>query len=267
MTRSFLATLVASATLALALAAASCSQPAQQASAPPAAAAPTPAPTQPIEVTNFDAAQQADIRAVVRDYLVRDPSVLEDALEALAAQKAAQRRQEFETDPRSYSHGPRNAPVTVVELFDYRCPHCHDALEWVNSVIASRRDVRFVFREYPILTQQSAEAARAAMASMRQNRYLPFHRALMGFGGDLTSAQIDTLARQNGIDVARMRRDMNDPQIEDQFRRTMELAADSGMTGTPAFVINGRVVNGYPGPEELDRILREATDAARQASR
>ncbi|MGE0045901.1 MAG: DsbA family protein [Hyphomonadaceae bacterium] len=263
MTRNLVATLVACAAVALSLAGASCSRQSEQAQAP--AAAPAPPITQSIDVSQFNEAQQADIRAIVRDYLVRDPAVLEAALEALAAQKADERRREFENDTRSYSHGPANAAVTIVELYDYRCPYCHAALEWVNRVIATRRDVRVVFREHPILTQQSHEAALAAMAVLQQNRqrFLPFHRALMAFRGDLTSAQIDTLARNAGVDVARMRRDMGNPEIEEQFRRTMELASESGMTGTPAFVINGRVVNGYPGPEELDRVLREATEAAR----
>lgn len=252
----------AAAALVIAATVASCGAPAPN--QPAAASTSAPAASQPIGVASFNAAQQADIRAVVRDYLLRDPAVLEDALQALAAQKTAQRRTTMETDTRSFAFGPRDAPITIVEFFDYRCPYCHAALEWINGVMARRRDVRIIFREYPILTRQSEEAARAAMASIRQNRYLPFHRALMGFPGDLTSAQIDTIARQSGVDVARMRRDMADPAIDQYLRQTLELANEAQVNGTPSFFINGRYVSGWPGPEDLDRIVNEAAAAAQR---
>ena len=135
----------AAAALVIAATATSCGAPAPD--QPAAASAPAPAASQPIGVASFNAAQQTDIRAVVRDYLLRDPAVLEDALEALAAQKTAERRTTMESDTRSFAFGPRDAPITIVEFFDYRCPYCHAALEWINGVMARRRDVRIIFRE------------------------------------------------------------------------------------------------------------------------
>jgi protein-disulfide isomerase len=245
------------AALALMLSA-SCSQ--QQ----PGAASAAPPIAQPIEAEHFTPEQQADIRAIVQDYLTRDPAVMQAALDALAEHKESERRRELETDPRSFSVGPADADIVVVEFFDYRCPHCVRAIDWVFKAMRAHPEARFVFRELPILTQQSAEASRAAIASMRQGRYLPFHRALMRHPGALDSAAIDALAREHRIDVARMRRDMADPAIEEIINRNYEIASEAGVNFTPAFMINGVWVNGYRDDAQMDRAFADATRPAQR---
>jgi protein-disulfide isomerase len=221
----------------------------------------------------FNAQEQAEIRAIVRDYLVNNPDVLNEALDALQARVDEDRWRQVRSDPRDFSIGPANAPIVIVEFFDYRCPYCHAALDWVIATQQSRSDVRVVFKELPVLGPASFEAARAAVAAMPQGRYWAFHRALMAFRGDLTSARIDQIARQAGIDVARMRRAMDDPESSARIQALLEenrgLAVDYGITGTPGFVINGELISGFD-EAELERRLRAATleaRALRQASR
>ncbi len=215
----------------------------------------------------FNAQEQAEIRAVVRDYLVRNPDVLREALDALQARATAERVQRAESDPRDFSVGPRDAPITIVEFFDYRCPYCMASLPWVNDVIATRRDVRFVFKEMPIYElhgNPAMEASRASIAAIPQGRYLQFHRALMTFTGELTTARIDQLARQSGIDVPRMRRAMTDPGITTLLQDNIALATDlSGQVSTPTFLINGQLVHGA-NTAQLDARLREATRESRE---
>jgi protein-disulfide isomerase len=209
----------------------------------------------------FNAQQQSEIRAVVRDYLVRNPEVLREALDALADRTSAERWQRMKSDPRDFSMGRANAPIVIVEFFDYRCPYCHAATEWVSDVARTRSDVRIVFKEFPILSEASMEAARASIAAMPQGRYWAFHRALMGFRGDLTTQRIDQLARQSGIDVPRMRRAMDDPEVTRLLEENRALAVDLGNTATPLFIINGEQVSGYD-QARLDARLREATREA-----
>jgi protein-disulfide isomerase len=211
----------------------------------------------------FNAQEQAEIRAIVRDYLVRNPDVLREALDALAERTDTERWQRMKSDPRDFSMGPANAPIVIVEFFDYRCPYCHAAMEWVSDVARTRRDVRVVFKEFPILSEASMEAARAAIAALPQGRYWAFHRALMGFRGDLTSERIDQLARQSGIDVPRMRRAMESPEVTRLLEENRALAVDIGNTATPLFIINGEQVSGFD-PQRLDARLREATLEARE---
>jgi protein-disulfide isomerase len=219
----------------------------------------------PASAQSFNAQEQAEVRAIVRDYLVHNPDVLREALDALEAQTSAQRLQRMENDPRDFAIGPRNAPITIVEFFDYRCPYCHAAMDWVRNVQRTRSDVRIVFKELPVLGPESMEAARAALASIRQGRYWPFHQALMGFRGDLSTARIDALARQSGVDVARMRRDMESEEITRLLEANHELAYGAGISGTPGFMIGGALISGFDR-NALDAKLREITQAARRRS-
>lgn len=213
----------------------------------------------------FNGQEQAEIRAIVRDYLVRNPDVLREALDALAERTSAERWQQVKADPRDFAIGPANAQVTIVEFYDYRCAYCHAALEWVLDLSRTNRDVRIVFKELPILSDASMEAARAALAARPQGRYLQFHQALMSFplDRDMTSAEIDAIARRSGIDVARMRRAMNDPDITAHLEQNRAQAIDYNINGTPGFVINGELVPGFNEPL-LETRLREALREARQ---
>lgn len=216
----------------------------------------------PASAQTFNTQEQSEIRAIVRDYLVHNPDVLREALDALAERTESERWQRMKSDPRDFSLGPANAPIVIVEFFDYRCQYCHAALEWVDDIRRTRNDVRIVFKEFPILSEASMEAARANIAAMPQGRYWAFHRALMSFRGDLTSARIDQLARQSGIDVPRMRRAMNDPEVTRVLEENRAMAVDMGNTATPLFIINGEQVSGFD-QQRLDARLREATREAR----
>lgn len=217
----------------------------------------------PAEAQRFNAQEQAEIRAVVRDYLVNNPDVLREALDALEARVSAERWQEVRSDPRDFAIGPADAPVTIVEFFDYRCPYCHAAFEWVTDLARSRNDVRIIFKELPILSDASMEAARASVAAMPQGRYWQFHGALMGYRGELDSAAIDRLARESGIDVARMRRAMESPDITALLQDNRAHAIEYDITGTPGFIINGELVPGFNQPL-LETRIREAARAARE---
>lgn len=212
-------------------------------------------------------AQKAEVQALVRDYIKQNPQVVQEALDELQRRKDLALQKRMESDPRDFSIGPRNAPVTIVEFFDYRCPYCHAAMEWVFETLRRNpQNVRVIFKEFPVLGDPSVEASRAAVASMRQGRYQVFHRNLMAFRGDLTSAQVDAIARRSGIDVARLRRDMAEVAVFNHLRENHELAAEASIQGTPAFMINGKWLRGWDRAE-ADRMLQAALRDARRARR
>ncbi|MEQ1490964.1 MAG: DsbA family protein [Terricaulis sp.] len=216
----------------------------------------------------FNGQEQAEIRAIVRDYLVRNPDVLREALDALAERNTAERWQQIRNDPHDFAVGPADAAVTVVEFYDYRCTYCHHAMDWVLDLARTRRDIRIVFKELPILGPASMEASRAALAARPQGRYIQFHQGLMSHPLDqeLTSADIDTIARRAGIDVTRMRRAMDDPQITQALERNRAHAIDYNISGTPGFVINGELIPGFNQPM-LEARIREAARESRTTQR
>ncbi|MES1157337.1 MAG: DsbA family protein [Alphaproteobacteria bacterium] len=220
----------------------------------------------PAFAQSFNAQQQAEIRALVRDYLVNNPDVLKDAIAALDAREMAAREARILHDPRDFSVGPANARVTVVEFFDYRCPFCMRALPWMVNTLNTRRDVRFVFKELPIAAlhgEPAVESARASLAAMPQGRYIAFYRALLGYPGDLTSQRIDLIARQVGIDVPTMRRRMNDPAITQHLADNHTLLVSAGEEATPAFLIDGKWYYGFGDGHELDAAIDTALRKAR----
>jgi protein-disulfide isomerase len=220
----------------------------------------------PAAAQTFNGQEQAEIRAIVRDYLVNNPDVLREALDSLELRTSEDRWRVAISDNRDYSIGRANAPIVIVEFFDYRCPYCHAALDWVTGVAETRDDVRVVFKELPVLGPDSLEASRAAVAAMPQGRYWAFHRAMMGFRGDLSGERINTIARQSGIDVARMRRAMDSREDSARITALLEnnraLATHFGVTGTPGFVINGELISGFQ-PERLNARLAQLTRETR----
>ncbi|HWA23376.1 MAG TPA: DsbA family protein [Caulobacterales bacterium] len=246
--------------LVLTLAVAACAPPAPPATSAPAAAASAASVEPPKGPLNLE--QDAQVRAIVRDYLLKNPELLTEMQAALEAKKTAEAHArlallmpKIERDPRRFSVGPVNGKVTVVEFFDYRCPYCKVAFDWTQANMKANRDVRFVFVEFPILGPNSLEASKAAVASMKQGRYLPFHDAMMRAKGDLNSGQIDQIAKSSGVDVVRMRRDMNDPAIMALLQEDQDIAAQGQINATPTFLINGQLFSGFQ-PEEMDKSLR-----------
>ena len=205
----------------------------------------------------LDAAAQKQIDALIGAYLIAHPEAVEQALATLEARRQQDRFDQVASDTRNFSIGPADAKVHIVEFFDYRCVHCKEALAWSMDKIKNRKDVRFTFVEFPILTPNSLEASRAAIASIKQGRYLDFHQRMMNSKGELAAKEIDFYAQQAGIDVARMRRDMEDGAIMGLLQKNHDVAAAAKVDGTPGFAINGKFFYGYD-PDTLDKGLREA---------
>lgn len=203
--------------------------------------------------------EQAQVGALVREYLVAHPEVLTEAQAALDAKREGDAYAKFASDPRQVSVGPKNAKVHIVELYDYRCGYCKTALPWVADKL-KRGDVRFTFVEYPILSNESVEASQAAIASIKQGKYVQFHRALMASKGTFTAQEIDAIAQSAGIDVARMRRDMQDDGIIALLQDNHDIAGAAKINGTPAFFINGKYMKGGFQADMLDKELKAAAN-------
>lgn len=207
----------------------------------------------------------------VRAYLLEHPEVLEEAINKLqetraeAADKAsgvalAANRAKVERDDRDFVAGNPQGKITVVEYFDYRCPYCKAALPDINKLIADNKDIRFVLKEFPILSPVSERAARAALGAKAQGKYLPVHNALMA-EKNLDDAAIDRILVANGVDVARAKADGATKAADAQLTEINQLAKLTGVTGTPAFVIGDKLIAGW----DMDA-LKSEIEAARKAS-
>ena len=213
--------------------------------------------------------ERSAIERLVRDYLLRNPEIIEEALTALQAKKEAALEQRTRSaiiehgealrqHPVSPVSGNPHGDVTVVEFFDYQCGYCKRSLEVVMDLLKTDRQVRIVWKEFPILGPVSGFAARAAMAAKQQGEYLRFHVGVMSLPGRLTETAVMGVAKDIGLDVARLRRDMEDSAIDSYLEETAKLARAIGIRGTPAFVIGETLVPGAVDGARLRKIIAEA---------
>jgi protein-disulfide isomerase len=216
-------------------------------------------------------ASKAEIEKIVREYILENPEIIEEALIALSekekvAQAAAAKAAISANADQLYAHagdysiGPDDAKVTVVEFFDYRCGFCKRSVDWVRALPKEYDgEVRVVFKELPIFGGVSETASLAALAAGRQGKYLEMHMALMNIksNDDLTEANIDAVAKAAGIDVAKMRADMKSAPVKKQLADMKALGQSLVVTGTPGFFIGDNHIEGANLP-----LIEAAIEAA-----
>ncbi len=154
--------------------------------------------------------------------------------------------------------GNPNGDVTLVEFFDYQCGYCKSVVDRVAGTVAKDKNVRWVFKEFPILGPVSVYASRAALAAHRQDKYQELHLAMMRSRGKLTEQKVLRFAAEAGLDVARLEADMKTPEIATLIERNMALAEALNVRGTPAFVIGDVVVPGAIDAATLNRLIAAA---------
>jgi protein-disulfide isomerase len=145
-------------------------------------------------------------------------------------------------DPRTQALGAAHGDVTIVEFFDYTCPFCKAAEPRVEALLKADKGVRLVVKEFPILSPQSPLASRAALAAARQGRYAAYHQAMLLHQGELDEDAIFAIARDIGLDVGRLRRDMNDPALAREIDDNMKLAKAINVHGTPTFIVDDHII-------------------------
>ena len=217
----------------------------------------------------FTAAQRQEIVGIVRQALKADPTILGDAILSLRAQAektqasdsaaALQRNKAaLAGAPGDYVAGNPRGEITMVEFYDPRCPYCRKMLADLDSVVSTEPRLRLVEKLIPILGPDSMLQARAIEAAGRQGRYAALQHALMTDSGTPDLARIRGLAAAQGLDVARLERDMADPALSGKLRADVALARSLGITGTPSFVLGGRIIPGALGADELRQAISES---------
>jgi len=178
-----------------------------------------------------------------------------------AAQVLRDRRHEVFDDPATPVGGNPQGDVTVVEFFDYRCPYCKQVQPAIQKLLDQDRKLRFVYKEFPVLGEQSDIAAHAALAARLQGRYEAFHTAMMAAKGQISEEVVYRVAGSVGLDVDRLKRDMKDPEIDQALSANRALAKALELRGTPGFIIGDHIV---PGAIDLDALKTMVADARKQ---
>lgn len=205
-------------------------------------------PSTPAPTTSFTPEQTKAIQQIVHDYLLNNPEILLRVSEKLRKnmeQKAQQQTlQSIQANKQKLFHDASN-PVAgnphgnkiLVEFFDYQCPHCKSVNKAIQALISKNPDLKVIFKELPILGENSMLASKAALAANMQGKYLPLHDAMLAENEQLTEAKIMELAKKADINTDQLKRDMDSPAVMQQITANGELARAMDLAGTPAFII------------------------------
>jgi protein-disulfide isomerase len=211
---------------------------------------------------SFSATQRSEIERIIHDYLIAHPEVLQDAIAELEKRQAAAEAERHRTAVKAHAKplfssqhqvtlGNPNGDVTLVEFFDYNCGYCKRALSDMLTLLETDPKLKVVLKEFPVLGQGSVEAAYVATAVRMQDtdgkKYLAFHRKLLGSRGRADKARALAVAREVGLDVARIEKDMTSAEVRASLAESFKLAELLGLNGTPSYVVGSDVVVGAIG--------------------
>jgi protein-disulfide isomerase len=206
-------------------------------------------------------ASWATMGKVVHSYVLDHPEILPLAMENLRKNEDAKQlagvRGEIETPFPGAILGNPNGKVVVVEFADYACGYCKRSVADLDALIAENPDLKVVMRELPILSPQSADAARMALAAAEQGKYPAFHKAMYEIGKP-DPQTIEAAAKAAGMDLERARKTIADPKLDAEIDRNMGYARQLGFQGTPSWVIGDRLLAGAVGKDELAKAIAQA---------
>ena len=228
--------------------------------AAPALHAQTPAPSA--------VPDRAAIEQIVRDYLMSNPEIIEQASAALKVRQAEAQEKATQAALKTqhvalYQHaatpvlGNADGDVAVVEFFDYRCGYCKRAAPAVKALLASDKAVKVIYKELPILGPESVFASKIALAAHRQGKYEPLHLALFESEA-LDEKTVLLAAAKAGLNIEQLQRDAQSTEVAAQLVQNQQLAEALGVNGTPAFVIGNRLL---PGALDEERLISLVTTA------
>ncbi|MBW7922117.1 MAG: DsbA family protein [Rubellimicrobium sp.] len=220
--------------------------------------------------------ERLDFRAEIRAYLLDNPEVIMEAVNLLEARKQeAQVRADLALvaanidvltdDGYSFVGGNPDGDITVVEFMDYRCTFCRRAFPEVEELVNADGNIRFVVKEFPILGPQSDLSARFALSVQALHGdavYKDVHDALMQMQTDYTPETLARLAEGFGLDAAAIEAGMDAPGIERIIAANRLQADNLRITGTPTFIIGGRMVRGYLQLDQMEQIVAEEREMA-----
>lgn len=231
----------------------------------------------PSRAAEFTPAQKDEIGDVVKDYLINHPDVMRQALEAMEKhdkETEAEAREKIVADqsgvlfssPHQATIGNPKGSATIVEFFDYNCHYCKGALPDMARLMQNDPNLKVVLKDFPVLGPGSVEAAQVATAVRNQltgDKFWQFHQKLLGSHGPVGKAEALAVAKEMGVDMDRLNKDMASPSVQAGIEEVMHTADALQINGTPSFVVGQEVVVGAVGYDQL----KEKIDSVHKCGR
>ncbi len=211
-------------------------------------------------------AQQDAVKEVVKSYLMENPELVVDAIQAWREKQAAEQAEQqkkaiaaLNDSLKQNSNAPflgnEKAQSIVVEFSDYNCPYCKRAYPGIKDLLAEDGDIKIVMMEFPVLGPNSQFAAKAALAAHMQGKYTAFHEGMMDTSTRLDEQGVLGVAQKIGLDMDKLKQDMESPTVAKELESNALMARSLGISGTPAFVIGDQLVPGAVGKDKIKALV------------
>jgi protein-disulfide isomerase len=222
---------------------------------------------------NISAPERTEIEAIIKSYLMAHPEVLQEALGELEKRQTAADAEKHQaavkdnaktliTSERQVVLGNPQGDITMVEFFDYNCGFCKRAMADMLDLMKSDPKLKIVLKEFPVLGEGSTQAAQVAVAVRMQDKtgkkYLDFHQKLLGGRGQADRAHALAVAKEIGLDMTRLEKDMASDEVKASLEESFKLADALGLTGTPSYVVGSNIVVGAVGLPALKEKVNTA---------
>ncbi len=230
------------------------------------------APALAFDLKAMSADETAAFGAAVRAYLLENPEVLSEAINVLSQRQADQaatqdvalvkaNESDLFADPASFSGGNPDGDITVVEFIDYRCSYCKKAHAEVHDLVTQDGNIRYVVKEFPILSEESVSAARFAIATLQVAGPEAYAKVNAGFyesfRGDISPATLTAFASDLGIDPAPILAKMDAPEVTKVIEDNHALAQRLQISGTPTFVMGSQMIRGYVPLDAMQSVVAD----------
>jgi protein-disulfide isomerase len=201
-----------------------------------------------------------NIDTIIKKFLKKNPEFLKSTLDNYKVSLENKQKQyaiNLLKDINNPGIFSKQADITIYEFFDYNCGYCKSVVRTIMDVLSEDKKINFVFVEFPILSEQSYFAAKAALASKNQNLYNKFHLSLMKINGRVNEEKVFSTAKKIGLDINQLKKDMNNTEIEQQLVKNREIAKLLGLNGTPAFIIGNIIYPGALNSNNLTKLIKQ----------
>jgi len=223
--------------------------------------------------SGFSAEQKLELKSLIENYIRENPEIIIQSIQALQAREQASSEErarlhliaskpELEQDPTSPVGGNPEGDVTVVEFFDYQCGYCKRVFPTIKKILKEDSNIRYVFKEFPILGPDSVTASKAGLAAWKiaPEKYVAFHSALMKSRGAIPLKRVLKFAKSVGIDTQKLTTEMNRPETKTIIDKVYALASRLNINGTPAFVIGDQLIPGAADEATLKQAIAKARE-------
>lgn len=211
----------------------------------------------------------AEFKELLKETLMNNPEIIMESVKKLREKSEAEAKKKMEeamakhkdalvNDTKSPSVGdPKITDTTIVQFFDYHCGYCKRMIPVISQIIKEDKKVRFLFREFPILSEDSVLGARAALAvnNIDKAKYFDFHVAMMKHSGKFDEKSLADIAKKVGIDEKKLKKEMENPDITKALDENREIAEELNIRGTPAIILDGVMLPGAVPHDDLVKMI------------